>query len=282
MLERAEAVDTARRLVEASPVESTEVRVAHVTDSFLRYAGTGPTQDAVRDVACVSIRVMDGARTGKASVMSLEKGALDRALERACAAAAVAPEDPDPLPLPGPQDYAEKACFADATAGEDFASKAAAVAAARDACAERDLDAVGMTQTWVRSETVVNSAGLEAHQASTRAHFTTTATGEGASGWADATDFDADRVDPRSVAERAAEKGDASRHAADLAPGRWDVVLEPAALSALLGFAAWQGLGAQQVEEGSSFLAGHIGDAVMGGEVTLADDVYHPLHSQCR
>lgn len=278
MLERAEAVDVARRLVESSPLDASEVRVTHVTDSFLRYAGTGPTQDAVRDVACVSVRVMDGARTGKATAGTLDAAALDRALERACAAAAVAPEDPEPLPLPGPQDYAPKDCFSDATAGEDFGAKAAAVSAARDACAEKDLDAVGMAQTWVRSETVVNSEGLEAHHASSRAHFTTTATGEGASGWADSTDFDARGVDARDVAERAAEKGDASRHAADVAPGRYDVVMEPAALSALLGFAAWQGLGAQQVEEGSSFLAGRRGEDVMGGAVTLGDDVFHPLH----
>jgi predicted Zn-dependent protease len=54
--------------------------------------------------------------------------------------------------------------------------------------------------------------------------------------------------------------------------------LEPAAVADLLQEMAWISFGALLVQEGRSFLAGRLGERVMGENVTLRDDPYHPLH----
>jgi predicted Zn-dependent protease len=56
------------------------------------------------------------------------------------------------------------------------------------------------------------------------------------------------------------------------------VVLEPAAVADLIQDMAWISFGALPVQEGRSFLSGKIGEKVMGENITLRDDPFHPLH----
>jgi predicted Zn-dependent protease len=86
-----------------------------------------------------------------------------------------------------------------------------------------------------------------------------------------------DGLDIDTVASRAVAKALASTSPDPIPPGDYTVVLEPPAVSALLLFAAYKGFGAQQVQDGSSFLAGHMGEQVAAESVTIDDDVYHPL-----
>ena len=70
MLEREQALEIARRLVDASSADETEVVVESVQDRFVRFAESGPTQSADRDRHVVSIRSRivgpDGIREAKA------------------------------------------------------------------------------------------------------------------------------------------------------------------------------------------------------------------------
>ncbi len=59
-------------------------------------------------------------------------------------------------------------------------------------------------------------------------------------------------------------------------PGRYTVILEPAAVGDLCYFLA-EGFNAQQVDEGRSFLSGKVGETVFGQNIDIDDDPYHPL-----
>lgn len=58
----------------------------------------------------------------------------------------------------------------------------------------------------------------------------------------------------------------------DLSPGRYDVVLEPAAVASLFNWLGLIAFGARAVEQGTSFLSGEEGEPVMGEEITIYDD----------
>jgi predicted Zn-dependent protease len=79
------------------------------------------------------------------------------------------------------------------------------------------------------------------------------------------------------AARRRRRLGDGRRVAEALPPGRYTVVLEPAAVASLLLFASYKGFGAQQVEEGSSFLTGRLGRRLFADGVSIADDCHHAL-----
>ena len=57
LLTRDESLDVARRVVDASPADETEVTLDSEVDSFVRFADVGPTQSADRERVCLAIRV---------------------------------------------------------------------------------------------------------------------------------------------------------------------------------------------------------------------------------
>jgi predicted Zn-dependent protease len=85
-------------------------------------------------------------------------------------------------------------------------------------------------------------------------------------------------VSAERLAEVAAEKARASAGPQELAPGKYTVVLEPAAVLDLLGFMFWD-WGGLSVLDQRSFLSGRVGTKLFGENINIWDDVYHPLQS---
>jgi len=81
-----------------------------------------------------------------------------------------------------------------------------------------------------------------------------------------------DDVDARAIGERANAKAVASAAPRDLDAGRYPVVLEPSAVSTLVGFLSFIGLGGRQIVEERSPLSGRAGERVAAPAVTLVDD----------
>src|SRR6202008_3833596 len=122
---------------------------------------------------------------------------------------------------------------------------------------------------------------LFAYHRSTGASFRISAMDGTASGWAGAESHRAADIDGEALADRAVGKCTRSRAPAVWEPGRYTVVLEPAAVADLIEDMSGLSLGATAVQEGRSFLSGRIGSRVMGENITLRDDPYHPLHQGC-
>jgi predicted Zn-dependent protease len=105
-------------------------------------------------------------------------------------------------------------------------------------------------------QTIANSNGLFGHQEFTDLDFTCTARTEDGrgSGWVTRSASDARKFDPREASAVAIEKALRSVDAKALEPGRYTVILEPAATSELIGrmFGAFD---ARRADEGRSFLS---------------------------
>jgi len=72
------------------------------------------------------------------------------------------------------------------------------------------------------------------------------------------------------------DKALAGRDPKALPPGKYTVILEPAAMD-LVSFML-SGFNALAVDEGRSFLTGKVGEKIVGDNITMASDPYHPLH----
>jgi predicted Zn-dependent protease len=107
------------------------------------------------------------------------------------------------------------------------------------------------------------------------ASLTTVVTGgEGGSGFAERFGFRLGDLDAGAIGRRAADKAVASQAPRDVPPGRYPVVLEPSAVSTLIGFLAWIGFGGRTLLEGRSCLAGKAGQRVAAASVTITDDAH--------
>jgi predicted Zn-dependent protease len=80
------------------------------------------------------------------------------------------------------------------------------------------------------------------------------------------------------LGEVAARKARDSRGPNELAPGKYTVIMEPAAVLDLMGFMFWD-FGGLAILDQRSFLNNRIGTRLFGENITIVDDVYHPLQS---
>jgi predicted Zn-dependent protease len=104
-----------------------------------------------------------------------------------------------------------------------------------------------------------------------------TALGTDSSGWAGGSSHKRAELDPKSLGKLAVEKALKSSGLRAIPPGNYTVILEPTAVANLVMFMS-SGFNALAVDEGRSFLAGRMGQKIVGDGITLASDPYHPLH----
>ncbi len=270
--------ERARRLahvaLEESRAAETEVSVTQYEQELNRFTADHPVQNLVRRLARVAVRVRVDGREGKASTGTPTDEAVRRTVRRAVEVARRMPVAGEILPLPAAQEgYRLRRPD---PLSPDPGQTADAVARMTGLCRERGCTAAGVKGVANDLRLIANSNGLEVWDLDTQANVSLSVFHGAGAGWASGVAPRRDGLDDGAVAERAVGKAIASTTPDSVPPGDYTVVLEPAAVSALLLFAAYKGFGAQQVHDGSSFLAGKIGERVAHESISIEDDVHHP------
>jgi len=253
-------------------------------ESLTRFANNEIHQNVTSRVHTLTVQAVVGRRSGTASTDRLDAGALRQVADRALALARLSPED-EGLPELAPPSYLSAATTADPGGGAGFVpataactpeARADAVGPLMAAAVGRGLNAAGALTTGSSTLAVANTLGQFAYHPDSHARFTCTARSADSSGWVDRHRRDWRALEVEALAEVALGKAERSRDPREVPPGRYTVVLEPAAVADLVGFLAWLGLGAQSVQEGRSFLSGRMGERITGAGVTLIDDAFDP------
>ncbi|MEO6710964.1 MAG: metallopeptidase TldD-related protein, partial [Planctomycetota bacterium] len=280
LVSREQALEIAEGLVRESAADETEVTFEHGIERFARFATGGPTQSADRERFELAVRVRldgpGGLRESRASVAANSIAEGRRALERALQLASFAPANPELVPLGGAVVVRETLVHP-AVLAHAFADKARIILTALKACEIAQLEPAGLIQSSALAKAIVNSRGRTVYGQTGRHAFSLSASGGGGAGTAQASGAEPGIVDHGEVSMRAIDKALRSRDPIALAPGEYCVLLEPLAVSAILLFAAYQGFGAREVEEQSSFLCGREGSQVWPESLSIADDPANPL-----
>jgi predicted Zn-dependent protease len=204
----------------------------------------------------LSVTVAFGKKQGTAASNETDDAALERLVRRAEDVARLAPDNPEFMPTVGRQAFKASPTFSASTAAIDPEFRARAAAYSIEACRKKNLAAAGFFADSAGYNTVANSNGVFGHQVSTSLDFTVTVRTEDGrgSGWVKRSANDASRFDAREASEVAIEKALRSVEAKAIEPGRYTVILEPAATSELVG-RLLGGFNARQADEGRSFLS---------------------------
>ena len=132
----------------------------------------------------------------------------------------------------------------------------------------------GYVTTSAAGLTIATSAGARLSFDGTSAGANVKMTATDSTGFAERYAPDSASLDGNALGARAAAKARSSATPVAVDPGEWTVILEPAAIGELLVFLDSH-FSAQSFQEGSSFLAGRLGERVMGDGVTIRDDYAH-------
>ena len=127
-------------------------------------------------------------------------------------------------------------------------------------------------------EGIFNSRGLSRWHTQTSAEVSITMLAADSSGWQKANSPDVANLDPLRLAEIAAQKAVESAHPREIPAGKYTVILEPAAVLDIVGFMFWDYSGMAILDQ-RSFLTGRIGTKLFGDNITIGDDVAHPLQA---
>jgi PmbA protein len=268
----------AEKIFKLSDADETEVEIGVVSDALTRFANNTIHQNVAEQVLTVSVRTVLDGRTARATTNKTDEESLRRVVAASKALASSRPRNPDLLPMPGPQKYGKVSRYFENTAHATPADRARAVARAADMAEQNKQTAAGIFTTGVTQSAIANTNGLFASHRQTRAEFSITILESDSSGWAKSNAPDLSRIDPVALAKSASEKSAASRKPGEAAPGKWTVILEPAAVLDLVGFLFYDFSGTSVADQRSCFNK-RMGKRIMGENITLLDDVYHPLQS---
>ncbi|MFC4146040.1 TldD/PmbA family protein [Micromonospora mangrovi] len=263
-------VELVRRL--AGPDAQAEAVVTRTDLALTRFANSFIHQNVAESGVTVRLRVHVDGRTASGGGSLVDPDGLRALVERTLTAARLCPVDPAWPGLTAPSPVPPGTAPDEATGHADPDERAARVRAFVDAA--EGLETAGFCRTSYRSGAFANSAGHSAQGRSAEAAMDGIARTGGSDGVAR---LCADRLadlDGAVLGARAAAKARAAADPVELPPGRYEVVLEPAAVADLLQNLAWYGFNGKRYAERQSFA--ELGAAQFDPAVSLVDD---PLHS---
>lgn len=278
-LQRAEEIfGIAERAAAARGVRDVEVIAAAGAEALTRFANNTIHQNVAEQTRHVSVRVLHEQRTARASANRWDADSIERAVDEAIAVARCLEPDAELPPLFDPQPVTPVERYFGRTADCTPDQRARAVAEAIRVVEAAGQTAAGIYATESMAEAILNSRGVRVFHAETMARFSITAMASDSSGWAKASAPDLAAFDPVALARNASTKAALSAGPRELEPGRYTVILEPPAVLDIVGqmFGDFSGTA---VHDQRSFLTGRLGERLFGGNITIDDDVYHPLQA---
>ena len=277
-LTRQRAEQIFSKVLKYSTADETEAIIGATTYSLTRFANNIIHQNVAEEGLSVSVRTVVGQRTARASTNKTDEVSIRQVCEAAMGLARLQPPDPELLSMPGAQTFRSVDRFYGETAELNPQARAQTVHMVIERAEKDGLTAAGVFSSGATATGLFNSRGLSAFHEETVSEFSVTMLGDTSSGWAKNTSPNSGTLEPEVLADRAAQKALGSREPREIAPGKYRVILEPAAVLDLLGFLFFD-FGGLAIHEQRSCLTGRLGQKLFGDNINVRDDVYHPLQA---
>jgi len=289
MLTKEQAGGIFDRIKRLSTADEVEVLFSGGHFALTRFANNTIHQNVAEENYVVSVRAAFGGRTARAFTNKFDDESLRQVVKSAESLAKVQHPDADLLPMPdsreasGTADRSVRSTEApsrhfEATAGITPEFRADSVKKIVGVAGKHKLTTAGVFSSAESLEGIFNSRGLSDWHTQTLAEVSITMLGADSSGWQKANSPDLTKLDPLRLAEVAAQKAVDSERPREIPAGKYTVILEPAAVLDIVGFMFWDFSGMALLDQ-RSFLNGRIGTKLFGDNITIWDDVVHPLQT---
>ena len=265
MLSKEEAKRITDKVLAFRKADELSVSLSGERNGNIRYARNTVSTSGETNNMSLAVTAVFGKRSGTATINEFDEASLEKTVRRAEEIARLAPENPEFVSALGPQTYLDTASYSESTAKIDPDFRAKSAFESIDPCSKNNLTAAGYMEDSTGFSAIANSKGLFGYNRNTSIDFSITvrtADGTG-SGYALRDVTDASKLSTRQATEIAMQKAAASVNAKALEPGKYTVILEPAASIDLLGNML-RSMDARQADEGRSFLSKKGGGTRLG------------------
>jgi predicted Zn-dependent protease len=284
MLTKDQAADIFSKLKAYSTADEIEAIVYGGHSALTRFANNTIHQNVAEEHYGISVRTTFSGRTARATTNKLDNDSLKQVVQASEALAKVQEPDTDLLPMPDAREAQAKE--EGQTPQRHFERTAANTPDARAHAVEKmvriaqrhQLTAAGIFATSDTIEGIFNSRGVAKWHRQTSSDISITMLAGNSSGWQKANSPNVVDLNPELLAETAARKALESANPHEISPGKYTVILEPAAVLDIVGFMFYD-FGGLAILDQRSFLNNRIGKTIFGDNINITDDVYHPLQS---
>lgn len=273
-------------------VDGIEVLITASNVATSRFANNGMTQNQSPEHVEIQVRVLSGKRQLRLSSDQLGVAAIKALVDKAITGVGLLAEDPKLQPLVSQQTPGVKGQLPHKlpsrcnrrTARFAASDRAEAVNAITYVAKSKGLQAAGVVATGTLLQALGNSAGVFRFHQETSAECSITmlhkspVDGSESTGWSKAHSTNVADIDAKALAERAAQKAIASANPKEIAPGSYTVIMEPSAVLDLVWFVLSDFTGTSHQDKLSCF-TGKVGQKLLGNNITITDDPYHPLQA---
>jgi predicted Zn-dependent protease len=282
LLTKEEAQALLKKVLSYSKADECEVNLNGTDSANIRYARNSVSTSAKVSSTQLVVSSAFGKKSGVATINEFDDASLEKVVRRSEELAQLAPENPEYVSFLGPQKYAEAKTYIPATANITPRLRSDLVAESLKVAKDGKAVAAGFLEDNNGYSAMMNSKGLFAYNTSTNTNFSVTVRTEDGrgSGYATRGYNDVTKLDTKRATQIATEKALKSAEAKAIEPGKYTVILEPAAVAVLLENIFFR-LDARQADEGRSFLskAGggtRLGEKLVDERVNIYSDPLNP------
>ncbi len=269
-------LETFEKIAREAEADQVLIVVEEEERNLTRFANSVIHQNIDQKDQTVVVRAVKDQRVA----VTVEHGVLDAdhlkaVVNRAIGLCPHLPQDPDWPPAPKPQKHPAIPGFVEATYQFGPIEKGKTLEDLLGPLKKAGLTAAGYLETRIHRLTVVTKTGIaKSFRSTTAAYKVIVQTPEGSSGYQFVVGRDISALDLQAATDDAVFKAETGRTKTELPPGRYTVILEPAAVGHLLLFLAFMGFGGRSVAMGWSFF--RPGKKILGENVTIVDDPLDP------
>jgi PmbA protein len=288
MLTHDQAANIFSRINKLSTADEVECLFYGGRSALTRFANNAIHQNMAEENYGVSVRTVFGGRTARATTNKFDDESLSNVVRASEDLARVQEPDADLLPVldsgvggtgvPARAEVTIPSRHFSETASLTPAQRAESVGKIVSIAQKHNLTAAGIFSSSENVEGIFNSRGLSNWHTQTSAEISITMLAPDSSGWQKANSPNVANLNPEALADIAARKAAQSASPREIAPGKYTVILEPAAVLDTVGFAFYDFAGLAILDQ-RSFLSNRIGTKLFGENISIWDDVAHPLQS---
>ncbi len=251
-----EAKQILEKVISYSKADGCQATLNGSNEGNIRYARNTVSTAGENSNVTLAVQSYFGKKSGVATVNEFDAASLEKVVKRSEELAQLAPPNPEFMEPLGQQKYGESKTFSEATAKITPDYRAQAAATSIDAASSKKVTAAGYLEDQYGFSAIINTKGLFAYNRGTSVDFTVTMrTSDGTgSGWVTRDFNDVSKLNTAEASRVAIEKAIQSQNAKAIEPGKYTVILEPAAAADLIQNMRFN-MGARQADEGRSFLS---------------------------
>lgn len=265
ILSKEEAKQILQKVISFSTADSLEASLSGSSRGNIRYARNSVSTSGYNEDISLGVTANFGKRSASSTINEFDDASLKKVVSRAEELAKLAPENPEFMEPLGPQEFKESKTYFEETANITPEFRAEVASSSIVPAKAKDVTSAGYLEDGSGFSSIMNSKGLFAYSKSTDLSFTVTMrTNDGTgSGWVSRDYNNVADFKAAEASKIALDKAIMSREAKAIEPGKYTVIMEPAASSQLLGNMLFS-MGARQADEGRSFLSKKGGGTKLG------------------